>query len=69
MDLETLFASARGGCQSPDCDHKHHSNDPMFLHPRCHPKAGTWVSVNAETRTIRVACAACRKLVVEVNCN
>jgi hypothetical protein len=40
----------------------------MFLHPRCHPTSGTWVSANPSNRTLRIECAKCKKIVVELVC-
>lgn len=65
VPLDVLFETLSGGCQAEGCGHEH---GPMFLHPRCHPRAGTWVSVDVATRKLCVACAKCRKIVVEVQC-
>ena len=67
MELATLFTSVAGGCETPGCTHGH-IGGPMFLHPRCHPKSGTWVSANPSNRTLRIECAKCKKLVIELVC-
>lgn len=64
--LNQLFDGAKGGCEAPGCTHEREG--PMYLHPRCHPKGGTWVGIVLPTRTLRVECAVCHGLVVEVEC-
>ena len=64
--LDELFEGAKGGCEAPGCTHAH--DGPMYLHARCHPKAGTWVGIVLPKRLLRVECAQCHKLVVEVEC-
>ena len=56
------------GCQMPGCLHSEHPfTDVVFLHPRCHPKAGTWAFYSATHRgVLRLICKQCRTLVVEV---
>jgi hypothetical protein len=66
VTLDQLFAAAAGGCQTAGCDHRH--SGPLFLHPKCHMKAGTWTSVDPSSRTLRVTCKVCKKEVVLIQC-
>lgn len=47
-------------CETPGCT----CGGAIFIHPRCHPEAGTWVSILDGVAT--VICRECRKLVVEI---
>jgi hypothetical protein len=49
-------------CSSPDCGHEP-SGHGIFLHGRCHPKAGSRVSY--ANGVVTVACRTCKRLVVE----
>ena len=64
-DLDTALLH---GCQMPGCLHTDHpSTDVLFLHSRCHPKAGTWAFYSAEERgVLRILCTQCRTLVVTI---
>lgn len=64
-DLETAL---RHGCQMPGCRHSDHSlNDVFYLHPRCHPCAGTWAAYHADTPgVLHILCKQCRALVVKI---
>lgn len=66
MTLDEAFRLAAGGCQEPDCDHRH--SGPLFLHARCHMRARLDVSLDPVTRTLLVQCGECRKTVVEIAC-
>lgn len=65
MNLEEFFKSANGGCADPTCTSPH---GEVFMHPGCHPSSPTWVAVDAKTRTIRLECASCRRVVAKVEC-
>ena len=67
MQLADIFKAAAGGCDTVGCMHGH-VDEPMFLHPRCHPSAGTWVSVDPVKHTLRIVCKTCKTLVVELVC-
>jgi hypothetical protein len=47
------------GCSTPECDHIHHS--VAYLHPRCHPDAGTWTSYDKRTGSLTIQCRHCDK--------
>lgn len=64
FNVAGLEAMILMGCSNPDCDHALH--DELFLHPRCHPKAGTWASYKTGSKVVRVVCKTCRKLVCEI---
>ena len=51
------------GCGAPDCGHDH---SVLFLHPACHPTAGTWVKYEKLTGRVTVECKRCKKLVVRI---
>ena len=46
------------GCSDPDCTHDH---SVVYLHPRCHPEAGTWASFDKGTGTLTIECVQCQK--------
>jgi hypothetical protein len=64
MTFDEVIALAAGGCQEPDCDHRH--SGPLFLHARCHMEAKLDVTIDPTTRTLHVRCGACQRPVVEV---
>jgi hypothetical protein len=41
----------------------------MYMRARCHPAHGTFTSVEPKTKILRVECAVCKAIVVEVNLN
>jgi hypothetical protein len=52
------------GCAMPNCTHEDHAT--LFLHARCHMKAGTFASYNKLTGTMRIECARCKAVVAEI---
>ena len=52
LDLDTM------GCQAPGCTHTDHAE--MFVHPRCHPNAGTWVEYRRHLGVLKVSCRKCK---------
>lgn len=52
-------------CAAPGCDHTAHDSE-MYFHARCHPAAGIEASYNRDLGSLRLACTACGKTVVEV---
>ena len=57
---------AAGGCQHPGCDHAGHAGEPLYLHQRCHLGARVEVSYRHGSGVLRIVCAACHEVVVEV---
>ena len=51
------------GCDWPGCTHTDHP--VMYLHPRCHPSAGTCVEYRRDG-VLRIQCRKCEKLVAKV---
>jgi hypothetical protein len=66
VTLDEAFQLAAGGCQTPNCDHRH--SGPLFVRARYHLRAKLDVSIDPVTRTILVQCGECRKPVVEITC-
>lgn len=60
LTCDDLKAMTCAGCGA---EHEHGKN-PVFLHARCHPSAGTFASYLDGVLT--VACARCNKLVARV---
>jgi phage FluMu protein Com len=52
------------GCDEPSCDHK--NEGPIFFHSHCHHDAPTWVSYHKDRGVIRIVCAECNKLIVQL---
>lgn len=44
-----------------DCD-----SGEAWIHPRCHPKAGTWACYRAKTGTFEISCRICDAVVCEI---
>lgn len=52
-------------CGNPDCDHKAHDSI-LILEQKCHPGAGTKVSVNAMEGFLTVCCSECGELICDI---
>jgi hypothetical protein len=61
LDLDHM---ANQGCQDPDCKRPHNPDQPIFLHPGCHPKSPTWVSY--KDGVIAITCAECEALILKI---
>ena len=46
------------GCDVPDCTEDH---SVIYLHPSCHPAAGTWASFDKSTGVLTIECKQCQK--------
>lgn len=56
--MKTLTRKDLDASRCASCDNgKEHKHDPIFLHGRCHIKAGTWVSYVGGV--ISVECCEC----------
>lgn len=66
MTTELLDRWVAGGCQNPDCKN-HTADDPLFVHARCHPRAGVDVSYQYGSGVLKVACRECHKNVMQVS--
>jgi hypothetical protein len=51
------------GCSEPFCEHDH---SVLFLHPRCHLKAGTEVSYDKRTGQLTIVCGRCKQHVATI---
>jgi hypothetical protein len=65
MNKEPLTAKVldASGCGTPNCGHDH---SVLYLHPRCHPQAGTWVRYEKKSGTLIVDCARCNREIARV---
>jgi hypothetical protein len=54
----------RAVCADPDCKHRDH--EELYLHPACHPSAGTRCSYNRTTGTLTIRCRQCQAFVTEI---
>ncbi len=56
---ETLDSMNCAECgRGADCD------DPLYMHSHCHPKSPTWAVYH--NGLLRISCAKCGKLIIEV---
>jgi hypothetical protein len=51
------------GCGVPDCGHDH---SVLYLHPRCHLRAGTRVRYEKATGLLVVECVRCGREVTRI---
>ena len=51
------------GCGDPGCTEDH---SIIYLHPKCHPDAGTWTSYNKDTGTLAVECTECEMVLARI---
>lgn len=51
-------------CGTPGCKHEHEFGDPLFLHSRCHPKAGT--RVHYQHGELVIECRQCERHVATI---
>jgi len=51
------------GCGVENCGHDH---SVLYLHPRCHPAAGTRVRFEKKSTLLIVECVACKREVVRI---
>lgn len=49
-------------CDSPGCDHKSH--DGLWLHPACHPGAGT--NILYRFGALHIECKRCKRSVADI---
>jgi len=61
-ELDKGFA---GGCQNPECKHKHEQLEKIYLTPKCHPEAAVSVSYYPQG-FLQVECDACGKVVGDI---
>lgn len=54
----------RAQCSAPGCTHEDHTY--LFLHNRCHPRAGSNVAYNMITKTLTVRCRHCERFSAEI---
>lgn len=67
MYREDLDALASQPCTDPTCTNPHSAGrTEVFLHAKCHDKAGTWSYYDVMSKSIIVICKACRARVAEV---
>lgn len=50
-------------CNNPNCDHV---GESLVVHSRCHPRVPAWVWYSRERGVLRIHCAECDKLIVEI---
>jgi hypothetical protein len=55
----------RMGCQDPACDHSE-DDKVLYLHPKCHPGAGTYVYYDKGDRTLTLECTLCKRVIVRI---
>jgi len=58
MQILTCTELNDAGCSEPNCTHDH---SVVYLHPKCHPKAGTWASYDKNTGVLTIECKRCQK--------
>jgi hypothetical protein len=51
------------GCSEPNCNHDH---TVLFLHSRCHPKAGVDVSYDKRSGSLKMRCIKCEAPMGEI---
>jgi hypothetical protein len=51
------------GCSDPNCTEDH---SIVYLHPRCHPEAGTWTCFDKRTGALIIECMECQKPFVSI---
>ncbi len=51
-------------CQVPGCLHDHGPGAPLFLHGRCHPRAGAEVELRAGV--VYVRCKVCKRFIADI---
>jgi hypothetical protein len=51
-------------CDKPGCDHTAH--DGLYLHSHCHPETPTWSYYSGVAGTIRIECAECGHVIVNI---
>lgn len=49
-----------------DCDEGHCEHSVLYLHPNCHPSAGTWVRYTKGSGELEVTCKKCKRLVCKI---
>lgn len=54
----------RARCAMPGCQHEDHRE--LYLHARCHPRAGTIARYDMVKGSITILCHKCEKLVAEI---
>jgi len=60
--LEQMLAQ---GCAVPGCTDKHH--DELYLHQRCHPRAGLGVRYGKGTGVVNIICRECKQPVLDIS--
>jgi len=53
------------GCSVPGCTDKHH--DEIFLHQRCHPRAGLDVRYGKGSGVVNIICRECKRPVLDIS--
>lgn len=64
LDKQDLDAAVRHGCSNPHCTHQH--VDTLHIAARCHPKAHQEVTYTLNSGVVRVICAECDMLILEI---
>ena len=64
LTRDDLDRMAARGCDMPGCDHADH--EEIYLHARCHLRAGTRVSYRRGSGLLRIACRQCRQEIATV---
>jgi len=60
---EALQETLKMGCGNPFCTHDH---SKMVMKPRCHPRSPTFAVMTKGSDVLRIECAKCGKLIVEI---
>ena len=63
IDLDIMI---KGGCDDPECKHKHELSPELYMTQQCHPKAGLYVKYDERDHLVHIECAVCELLVCKI---